>query len=379
MPSLKSLKILGTLFCLIIFASNVRVMSHWSEARGVYDDICYLQQAHLFQRFGLKGIDTDLKSDGDHWVSNKLKQINFPTWQNPLSAPCHTEIEATHKRVLQYPPGTGFVLAAFPEGFQVVPMYVVAMTLVLLCALVAIWRAAAPGRVAAASVFGCLAVYFMVNPAKASYSIAPTMAVCAIAGILTASLFQVRAPGQRLVLTALLGLVLGLSVNFRIANLFLLTGYCLFFLIAFIVARRREQFLQGALFGAACLVGMAPTLWANTVNAGGPLSTTYGPGDAVPMDFTFSIVPQYFRDLQGPLLILTIAWTAAIILADRDRDYVRLAALVALNLGLGVLYFMTHPIFTPYYVIPLLMLSLWSLLFGDVMREERVAPVRLSQ
>src|ERR1700761_9592789 len=103
MPSLKSLKILGALLCLIIFASNVRVMSHWTEARGVYDDICYLQQAHLFQRFGLQGIDTNFTFDDDGWVSAKLREINFPNWQNPLSAPCHTPIDANHKLVLQYP------------------------------------------------------------------------------------------------------------------------------------------------------------------------------------------------------------------------------------------------------------------------------------
>jgi hypothetical protein len=120
MPSLKSLKVLGACFCLIIFASNTWTMSRWSETRGVYDDVCYLQQAHLFKRFGLLGIDTNF--DDDHWVSTKLKEINFPTWQNPLTAPCHTPIEATHKLVLQYPPGTGFVLAMFRDGFQVVPL-----------------------------------------------------------------------------------------------------------------------------------------------------------------------------------------------------------------------------------------------------------------
>ena len=35
-------------------------MSRWNESRGVYDDICYLRQAHLFQRFGLDGFDTDI-------------------------------------------------------------------------------------------------------------------------------------------------------------------------------------------------------------------------------------------------------------------------------------------------------------------------------
>ena len=41
---------------------------------------------------------------------------------------------------------------------------------------------------------------------------------------------------------------------------------------------------------------------------------------------------------------------------------------------------MTHPIFTPYYTIPLAMLSLWSLLFDYVMQDEPVpaAPNPLS-
>jgi hypothetical protein len=36
----------------------------------------------------------------------------------------------------------------------------------------------------------------------------------------------------------------------------------------------------------------------------------------------------------------------------------------------GLTYFMTHPIFTPYYTIPLAMLSLWSLLFGTLLQDE---------
>jgi hypothetical protein len=57
MPSRKLLKVLGASACFVIFASDVWMMSRWSEARGVYDDICYLRQAHLFRRFGLQGID----------------------------------------------------------------------------------------------------------------------------------------------------------------------------------------------------------------------------------------------------------------------------------------------------------------------------------
>ena len=44
------------------------------------------------------------------------------------------------------------------------------------------------------------------------------------------------------------------------------------------------------------------------------------------------------------------------------------------NLALNLIFFMTHPIFTPYYIIPIDMLSLWTLLFATLdSRGERAA------
>jgi hypothetical protein len=372
----RSLKILGACACLIIFASSVWSMSHWSEARGVWDDLCYLRQAHLFQRFGLRGIDTNLALDDDDYMSTKLKEIGYPAWRG---APCHTLMPATNKRVLQYPPGTGFVLAIFPAGFQVVPLNILATSIILLCALAAIHLANTGWRIGAASAFGCAAIYFMINPAKASYSMAPTMVVCALAGLLTVFHFRASSSGSRLLTVSLLGLLVGISVNFRVANLFLSAGYFAFFLVAFFQSRKLDAFLDGMLFGTAFLAGIAPTLWANAVNAGSPLSTTYGASDAVPMDWTFSVVPQYMRDLQGILLILAVTWTAAVFLTSRAGAGRSVALVVAGNLLVGLTYFMTHPLFAPYYTIPLVMLSFWSLLFSYVMQDEPALPARLAQ
>src|SRR5258708_3760531 len=105
-------------------------MSRWSEARGVYDDVCYLRQAHLFQRFWLGGLDTDISRDDDRYLSAKLKEIGFPTWNDAATAPCHTPMPATKKLVMQYPPGTGFVVALFPTGVHVIPLYVLATGIV---------------------------------------------------------------------------------------------------------------------------------------------------------------------------------------------------------------------------------------------------------
>src|SRR5437016_9988107 len=107
------LKVLCGFACFLIPASNVWSTSRWSESRGVYDDICYLRQAHLFQRFGLAGLDTDISKDDDRYLAGKLRDIGFAQWNDPKMAPCHTPMQKTQKFVLQYPPGTGAVLALF--------------------------------------------------------------------------------------------------------------------------------------------------------------------------------------------------------------------------------------------------------------------------
>jgi hypothetical protein len=362
----RSLQMLCGVMCFLVLASNVWSMSHWNEARGVYDDVCYLRQAHLFQRFGLGGFDTDMSKDDDHYLASKLKEIGFPTWNDPSTAPCHTPMPASGRRVLQYPPGTGLVLALFPQGHQVVPLYIAASVVVFGFALLAIFAARTASSVALAGAVGCLAIYLMINPSKASYSMAPTMPACAIAGYLTAR-WLMGTPGRRLLMAILLGLVLGLSVDFRLPNLFLSSGYIVFLLGTFLSSRKLRNFMQGLWFGAAFLAGLAPTLLSNAINAGSPLATTYGGQDVTPPDVSFGIIRQYVTDLQFGLLLLAGVWTARIPFLHRANGIRRVALVVAANLLVNLAFFMSHPVFMPYYTIPIAMLSLWTLLFASLM------------
>jgi hypothetical protein len=377
---MKFLKILCGLACFLILASNIWTMSRWGESRGVYDDICYLRQAHLFQKFGLGGLDTDIARDDDHYLSSKLREIAFPTWSDPATAPCHSLMPATHKRVMQYPPGTGFVLALFPSGFQLIPLYVLATAIVFGFAVLAISYARSRSAILLTAAFGCLAIYLMINPTKASYSMAPTMVVCALAGFFTAMLFSAGQPRNRLVLSALVGLLIGVAVDFRLPNLFLASGYLLFFFGSFLASRKIETVLQGAWFGAALLVGMAPTLLANAINAGSPFVTTYAGVDVTPPEFSFGIIRQYVTDMQFVLLVLAGAWTALILRLRHESGIRRTAFVTAGNLLVNLAFFMSHPVFTPYYTIPVAMLSLWSLLFASLMQPaEAVAGGLLDQ
>jgi hypothetical protein len=171
---------------------------------------------------------------------------------------------------------------------------------------------------------------------------------------------------SRLLLTALVGLLIGVAVNFRLPNLFLSSGYFLFFAGSFLLSRKIETVLQGALFAAAFLVGMAPTLFANAINAGSPLSTTYGDADVKPPEFSFGVIWSYVADMQFVLLVLAGVWTVLILRLYRDNGARQVALVTAGNLLVNLAFFMSHPVFTPYYTIPIAMLSLWSLLFASL-------------
>jgi hypothetical protein len=155
-------------------------------------------------------------------------------------------------------------------------------------------------------------------------------------------------------------------------NLFLSSGYFLFFFAAVLLSRKIETALQGLMFGAAFLAGLAPTLVANAINAGSPFSTTYGGVDVTPPDFSFGVIRSYLADLQSVLLLLAMAWTALIFRWRRGNGVRQVALVAAGNLLVNLAFFLSHPVFTPYYTIPVAMLSLWSLLFASLMQPAEI-------
>ena len=157
--------------------------------------------------FGLAGFDTDVSRDDDHYLSSKLKEIGFPDWNDPARAPCHTPMPAAKQMVMQYPPGTGLVLALFPQGFQVIPLYVLGDRHRLrLRAARNFLRALDVRRSCSPALFGCLAIYLMINPAKASYSVAPTHGGVRAGGLSHRETFCTKERQHRLVLDGVVGL-----------------------------------------------------------------------------------------------------------------------------------------------------------------------------
>jgi hypothetical protein len=99
------------------------------------------------------------------------------------------------------------------------------------------------------------------------------------------------------------------------------------------------------LFSIAFLVGMAPTLVSNTINAGHPVATTYGGHGVAPPEFSSAIIWQYVADTQFVLLALAIAGTAYLCASASKAPGVTLVT--AMNLAANLVFFLSHPVFTP--------------------------------
>jgi hypothetical protein len=87
------------------------------DARGC-DWFGYLRQARLFRENGpIGGLDTALRDDRTRYLVGVAKATGLDpdVWDYGVAPYCHHYKPRTDRVVLQYPPGTGFVHALWPE------------------------------------------------------------------------------------------------------------------------------------------------------------------------------------------------------------------------------------------------------------------------
>jgi len=82
----------------------------------------------------------------------------------------------------------------------------------------------------------------------------------------------------------------------------------------------------------------------------------------------YGLLLNYVRDMQFVLLVLACGWTGWVLWRARDLGLRWTAWTSAGNLIFNLAFFLSHPIFEPYYTVPLEMLSLWSLLYASLLR-----------
>jgi hypothetical protein len=259
------------------------------------DAFGYMRQAHLFRSEGIKGFNTRLEFPVATALVTAMKNSGLATslWAEAVAPHCHHFDARADAIILQYPPGTGFLLSLFHDGIGWRMLLISSMTILLACFTLQIilggtWSVLALSLSAAA--------LLMVDARyeTVSYSVAPSLALSSVAALTTVAALRTT---NRLPLIVL-GLAIGLASAVRLANVFMLVGVGLIFLYRFGRTRTRSSFLDGLTVLLATFAGLSPVLLANYINVGSVFSGTYSQTDIGFMLSRANIVARFF-DLFG--------------------------------------------------------------------------------
>jgi hypothetical protein len=339
----------------------------------------YLRQARLFRENGaFAGLDTAIRHERTQYLVRVAKRIGEPlaTWDEGVAPMCHHYVPTTDRVILQYPPGTGFLFSFFEEGAQARKGFVVSALIVfavLLVTTVSARTATVPLLVLA------IAGVFMSGLFRFSeeWSVPPTGAILLVAALCTVWVVTAPTLRQNVIRSAILGFVLGLSIDARLLNMFIAAGP--FVVLAMNCLRRPSRSAALSLLAAALglTVGVLPVLAANLINVGHPLSPTYNRVDWSAPVLTWNMLsralPFYFG--QEPLnRMFTVAalLVVPILIQPRRLHDERIAQATiagAIGFGLCIVMVLTHRVLIPYYVFPAAAFAAATALFSLVASE----------
>lgn len=379
------------LFALLISTVGLFVAAHFSTklpfafAYGC-DSYGYLRQAELFRQKGpVGGLDTAIESENAAFLVGIASQINtnVSRWSEMIAPHCHHYKPVNQTIILQYPPGTGFVLSLLPSGRELE-----ALSLLLVLSIIFWWgllNIRRPGvgffaiTTASLVLFLATAVQFQVP----SYSVPLTIFMLVWLVIL---LFEMRyvLTAKNIILATLIGALVGLSLAVRIASIIVLPAIAAIALFKMIEAIKQKKFSIAVpiagLSSFAC--ALLPLLLANWVNAGSPLESTYNDYDKKISfgngELLFNNLSYYLIENRvAALSILAISVLVLVLMTTQSQRRAddRIAIALVLVFVADLLFLSMKMVAIDYYFLPTAAFSLCAGLF--LYSGGKTAPIKL--
>lgn len=341
------------------------------------DPFGYLRQASLFRALGpIKGLDTRIDDPDARFLIETAKSLSpsSESWGEAIAPHCHHYNEKTNAVILQYPPGTGFILSLFPKRASLQSAFTWGMSLAAACFVWATISSRGSWLATLATVAAMVATFAAmgVNDLTGSASIPVSIVLIPLCVFGVARAFPARSKPRPLI-ALLSGIACGALFAVRLPNFLLIVGLGV---AALINSRNWSRNAALAAIGSATLgfaaSGVVPIMASNWVNAGGPFETTYSHIDAsAPIIGVFSFLERlqfYFTVASGaPFSIISVVFIIArylYIQFTRVKNRV-----TGLNIGgivsfsISIAFFCTHDIEVSYYMVPASMLLICCISF----------------
>jgi hypothetical protein len=340
------------------------------------DNFGYLRQAELFRKKGLiAGLDTRVDASEVRYLVEVGRRSAAPAdeWYQMIAPHCHHYRQETNSVILQYPPGTAFLLSLFSPQRDVRSMMVIAAGALAICACLAL--AITPSALGALATIQFLIIATQVLLAaetSSSYSVPWTLALIPILVLLSLGIGRPLGRG-RLLLGIAWGGVAALLISVRLANIAVVASAA-FLLLPALLSQTGGLPRYGVIGGtiAAFSVGLLPLLIATKLNTGFFIASTYAGGDSAPPRFDWPLIESnlayYLWERAYAWPVTSVSLVAALIVlvaAAQKRIGWSVAGSAMAACGLSGVLLLSREITGPYYWIPsalfVLSLALFSL------------------
>ena len=371
-------------------------LTSYFDYPGGCDWFGYSRQARLFQERGsVSGLNTAITDSVTRYVIEKVKSLNLPEhlaehplvgWYHAIGPHCHNYKPDTDQLVLQYPPGTGWLLSFFKEGVQARSAFIFWMLAALA---ICLWNAidecslVIPALATLLYFFCLFSMWYFLN----DWSIPGSVVSAVLAAYCIVTAYCSRSLYRHLLWIGLSGLALGLSANFRVANILLIFGFAV--VLGWGILRRpvRENAIRFITFFGTLAVGALPTLAANTINAGRPFATPYPLWATEPLALNGTNISTGLRfysiehPVAGALVLCSTLLLIVVALLRRRLKYSKIAyilSIASLTLASNVVFFILYFPRNGYYICAVTVFATAIVLFA-VIASERLRQVALNE
>jgi hypothetical protein len=247
------------------------------------DSFGYLRQAELFRQNGsISGLNTAINTENASFLVGIAKQINplESRWAEMIAPHCHHFKSGSENIILQYPPGTGFVLSLLPKGKELE-----CLALLLVFSIMVWWgrinfatRSASVFLISTVSVAILLATVGQFH--VPSYSVPLTILLLVWIATLLFEIDYAATPKNLLFITVI-GLLTGSLLTVRVASLIVLPAIAAIVCLQIVEARRQKSLsIIAPILGVSSFaLATVPLLTANWLNTGGIFDSTYNDYD----------------------------------------------------------------------------------------------------
>jgi len=333
------------------------------------DSFGYLRQAELFRQNGpIAGLNTAINTENASFLVGIAKQINplESRWAEMIAPHCHHFKPGTEKIILQYPPGTGFVLSLLPKGKELE-----CLGLLLVFSLVVWWgRINFGARSVPVFLISTVSVAFLLATVGhfqvPSYSVPLTILLLVWISILIFEL-EYSATPKNLLLIAVFGLLTGSLLLVRLASLIVLPAIAAIVCLQIAEALRYKRFnVLAPLTGlGAFAVATVPLLVANWLNTGGMFDSTYNDYDKKinfdSAELLLNNLSYYLLENRAAalaILSLSVVTLAALSIKNQQRTYYWAALSLIVLFVTNLLFLSFKMVAIDYYFLPTAVLCL---------------------